>query len=964
MKKFIEEIRNNSYEYGSIPFWSWNDKLNKEDLIRQIHDMKRLGMKGFFMHARSGLETEYLSDEWYDCINACIAEAKKLNMEAWSYDENGWPSGFAGGKLLTCDENYAHWLDYQVIDHFDPEALAVYILQDNKCTRVKGDCDVKEYHTIYRRADSSYVDTMNPRIAKEFIESTYEDYKKRCGDEFGKSMPGFFTDEPQYYRWHTVWSDMMLTEFEPRYSYDVLEGLLALFVDYEGSEEFRFDYYKLCNELFTENFIKIIYEWCEENGAQITGHAIEEKFLAGQMWCCGGIMPFYEYMSVPGVDYLGKGAGNDISHKQVGSVAAQMGRKKVMSEMFACCGWDITPMRLRLIAEHQYYGGVNFMCQHLYPVSIRGQRKRDYPAFYSEHSTWQSALKEFNEYFNNLGYTLSRGEEKTDILVIHPIRSAYMVYFRDKVTEELTALEANFANCTDCLSQNQLLYHYGDETLMRKYGRVESNKIIIGNCTYDKVVLPMTSTLDRTTAELLKEYLANGGKLALYGDTLPTHIEGRKADMSWLKPNATIDNYCEENEIKVSCNGSQALNIRVQSRRVDGKRLYYILNLSHKEEYKDVKFDIKGIDCISIIDMETLEAKGVNYSKTDTGICFTLDFEKVQSYILYEEDCKYTGKKDLTAAEHTPFKVSEKIENSFTLDYARISYDGKTYTDLRPIVRIKDNLLFERYEGKLWVKYEFDLKSVPDDLSCAIEKLASQKVFVNGTEISLGNDWWLDRHIAAVNITKLLKEGINEIVCEIDYFQRDYVYYVLYGGVSESLRNCLCFDTEIEAIYLFGDFEVNTEKDKFAYHPHDYIAYTGSFSIKKSENSIDLSQITESGYPFLTGSIMLESEYTGGGKELWLEGSYICADVYVNGELKKKLLFNQHCTLEDIKTGDKIGIRLYTSNFNLLGVHHHTDIEVIASPDTFSLEKQWNGDKCDLFTDRYALKKFGINNKE
>ncbi|MBR5515380.1 MAG: hypothetical protein IKU52_04180 [Clostridia bacterium] len=962
MDKFINDIKTNSGEYGSIPFWSWNDKLNKEDLIRQIHDMKRLNMKGFFMHARSGLETEYLSDEWYECITACIEEAKKLDMEAWAYDENGWPSGFAGGKLLTCDENYAHWLDYKVLDHFDNTAFAVYELCDNKCRRVTKDCGIKEYHTIYRMADDSYVDTMNPRITKEFIELTYADYEKKCGDDFGSAMPGFFTDEPQYYRWHTVWSDMMLTEFESRYDYDVKDGLLALFVNYENSECFRFDYYKLCNHLFTENFIKLVYQWCEERGAQITGHAIEEKFLVGQMWCCGGIMPFYEYMSIPGVDYLGKSAGNDVSHKQVGSVAAQLGRKKVMSEMFACCGWDITPLRLKQVAEHQYYGGVNMMCQHLYPLSIRGQRKRDYPCFYSEHNPWQSALEEFNTYFNRLGYTTSRGKEKADILVIHPIRSAYMDYFRDEVTPELAELEANFGNLTTCLSQNQLFYHYGDETLMAKYARVEGNRIIIGECSYDKVVLPKIKTLDRTTADILKEYLANGGKLAVYGDTLPTYIEGRKADLDWLVPNATLGDYCDENEIKVRYNGAEALMIRVQARCLEnGKRLYYILNLSHKEEYKNVVFEVKGVDNMAILDLETLEIQGVNSEKTGNGIKFTLDFETVQSYILIEEDAEIKAKKDLSAAEHTAFKVSAPIENSFTLDYARISYDGKEYSDIRPIVRIKDNLLFERYEGKVWLKFEFELESVPCDVNCAIERLTSQKAYVNGTEITISEtDWWYDRHISANPITSLLREGINEIVLEIDYFQRDYVYHVLYGGVSESLRNCLCFDTEIESIYLFGDFEVMTEKDKYESHPHNYLGYTGSFTVRKTEGLTDLENIVENGYPFFKGDITVECEYTGGGKEFYLNGVYSCAEVYLNGKLVKKLLFTNHCTLEDVKVGDIISCKVYQSPFNLLGVHHRQDIEVYAAPDLFSFEKEWDGDKCDGYTDRYALQKFSI----
>ena len=86
MKKFLETCKKEAPSYGSIPFWSWNDRLEEEELRTQIRRMKELGMGGFFMHARGGLETEYLSDEWFACINACIDEAKKLGMEAWDYD--------------------------------------------------------------------------------------------------------------------------------------------------------------------------------------------------------------------------------------------------------------------------------------------------------------------------------------------------------------------------------------------------------------------------------------------------------------------------------------------------------------------------------------------------------------------------------------------------------------------------------------------------------------------------------------------------------------------------------------------------------------------------------------------------------------------------------------------------------------------------------------------------------------
>ena len=84
MNKLVKEIKENSINYGSIPFWCWNDRLKGDELVRQMHEIKDMGCNGFFMHARTGLETEYLSEEWYDCITTCVEEAKKLGLEAWA----------------------------------------------------------------------------------------------------------------------------------------------------------------------------------------------------------------------------------------------------------------------------------------------------------------------------------------------------------------------------------------------------------------------------------------------------------------------------------------------------------------------------------------------------------------------------------------------------------------------------------------------------------------------------------------------------------------------------------------------------------------------------------------------------------------------------------------------------------------------------------------------------------------
>ena len=113
-------------EYQNIPFWSWNSKIEEEELVKQIVDMKSVGIGGFIMHARAGLSIEYLGEKWFSCIDACLKKAKELNMEAWIYDENGWPSGFAGGKLLENIDFRAQFLDYKVLDYFDENAFIVY----------------------------------------------------------------------------------------------------------------------------------------------------------------------------------------------------------------------------------------------------------------------------------------------------------------------------------------------------------------------------------------------------------------------------------------------------------------------------------------------------------------------------------------------------------------------------------------------------------------------------------------------------------------------------------------------------------------------------------------------------------------------------------------------------------------------------------------------------------------------
>ena len=109
-------LEENIREYRSIPFWSWNDKLETKKLVEQIKWMNEQGFGGYFMHARGGLTTEYLGGEWFEAIETCVDAGKKYKMQSWAYDENGWPSGFVGGKLLEDINNRDMSLTYKIGD--------------------------------------------------------------------------------------------------------------------------------------------------------------------------------------------------------------------------------------------------------------------------------------------------------------------------------------------------------------------------------------------------------------------------------------------------------------------------------------------------------------------------------------------------------------------------------------------------------------------------------------------------------------------------------------------------------------------------------------------------------------------------------------------------------------------------------------------------------------------------------
>ncbi len=180
-------------KYRPIPFWSWNEKLDPTETSKQVHKMDNVGMGGFFMHARGGLQTSYMSDGWFSNVKSAISSANDCGMRPWAYDENGWPSSFGNGIVNGMGIDFQ-----QKYLRMTEEVPAENIICKNGS------------HWFYFDINPFYTDILDKNAVKEFIKAAYEPYYKK----YGNSFKGFFTDEPQLSRNGIPWSFVFKDEYQ------------------------------------------------------------------------------------------------------------------------------------------------------------------------------------------------------------------------------------------------------------------------------------------------------------------------------------------------------------------------------------------------------------------------------------------------------------------------------------------------------------------------------------------------------------------------------------------------------------------------------------------------------------------------------------------------------------------------------------------------------------------------------
>ena len=886
-----------------VPFWSWNEKLTPEETKRQVRLMHDAGIGGFFMHARGGLATEYMSEEWFQNVEAAIEQAEELGMNAWAYDENGWPSGFGDGKVNGLGVQYQQkYLRMQ-----DDEPTENVICKNNG-------------HWFYYDINPFYVDTLSHDAIEEFIKVSYQPYY----DRFKNRIVGFFTDEPQISRNGIPWSFEFEREYNERYGENINDRLEELFLPVGDYKNTRMKFWKMVTDMFSQNFMKQIYDWCSERGLKLTGHLVLEEDLEIQLTANGACMPHYEYFHVPGMDWLGRNIYDCLTQKQLTSVCEQLGKDAVLSETFALCGHNVSFDELKGIYEWQMVRGINLLCQHLEGYSMRGQRKRDYPPAMYSQQPWWDVYDRFNETVSRTGAILAGGKKSAEVLVLHPQTTAWTMFDNDK-NEGITELHKAYIKILRTLEQKHIEFHLGDEIIMERHARVENGKIIIGCQEYSRLIVDLCDTMFDSTKSLIEEFVKGGGEIVTAFD---------------LSPNQVTDNP----------------DIAYTKRIYDGFNVHYFVNTSAEKKY--AKINLNG----HIIDAGTGDL---------IPFAGEYEFAPWDSVLICEDGTDNIEKNDRKETVIVPegeFGIVSCSGNTLTLDKCDYYFDGELQEKNGYVLNICERANKLEKMVKIHQDYHVTANYVPGELYLVCETPENFEISVNGNKIEKNiKGFFRDRSFREIDIAKYMVKGENTISFDCDFVQSDAFYDNLKKSfIFESEKNKLCYDMEIEAIYLLGDFAVGTDGE-WTELPLNAKRYKGDFTIEAPKKKIKLSDIEMQGYPFFSGNLTVEKEIEvtadNSVMELKLRGinAFIAE---INGK-SVTYMGSRKIYLDDFGANGntKVKLTFFNNLRNLLGPHHLKVGECLGvCPSHFYKEscvwnehpeKDWDDDYCFVDTGVY-----------
>ena len=532
---------------------------------------------------------------------------------------------------------------------------------------------------------------------------------------------------------------------------------------------------------------------------------------------------------------------------------------------------------------------------------------------------WWDDYRVFVDAMAREGMILATGQKECKVLLLHPQTKAWTLY-NNKDTDRLEALNQQFLDTIAVLEKKHIEYHFGDETIMERHAYVEDGCIVIGKQRYTDVIMIQDEVLFESTKKLLAEYLAQGGRIVSAED---------------LERVSVIDND----------------QITYTMRTFDDCKIHFFVN-THDEKVS-ARILVKGMR-LDIVTGEWMDFDGEH--------CF----EPFGSLMIREAcEPKYiTLDQEMEVVNCTP--------NALTLDTCDYYFDGMLQEKNGYVLNIAERANALERPVEIHQDYYFTIKQLPESLSLVCETPDKFTIKVNGYEVAMPYGYFRDKSFECIDIRDYVQIGQNTISFDCHFVQSQKVYENLKKAfIFESEKNKLCYDMEIEPIYLIGDFVVNTPGEWSAL-PKNAECYSGVFEIERLCKSVVPTDLQRNGFPFFSGSITLkgrilvESDRTV--LKLDRKGVNV-VKVQIAG-VEKTFLWG--CNEIDLSGWalpgeNKIMITLTNNLRNLLGPHHLEEGEsYIVEPGSFFKEKSvwsksfWSESGERGWDEGYCFVRFGV----
>lgn len=457
-----------------LSFWAINDALDIDRLKAQMDELRDSGLDGVVFHPRFyPNQPAYMSQPYLDIVSEIILYAKSIGMKFWIYDENGWPSGTAGGEVLArLPESQCRWVEY------------------------------KEGQISFGAKQA--VSSFDPKASEVFLEFTHEGYRKGLVPEAFDYVTGFFADEVAFLDGHGLtvktgavpWDDRLPQIYEEKYGESLIPLLPLLFVEGEDYERVRIRYWEMLTDVLLDGFYRPVAAWCEKHGKRFTAHVKAEENPFFQLSYSGSCFQVLKSVETPAIDALERYPGNNFYPRIAHSIAMQKGRDSCLVEAMGGGGWGVSPESFTNYVMWLASHGIEQFVLHLNQLKLTTQAIQDWPPSMPCHMTWKDAFPLLLASLQRQAAELPDLKKRPDVLIVTPTRGI-MASFNPADAMQINEhdgsnvpdsksgrLSKNLLKLVEALYAAGIHYELSEERTIEEDGVIERSSLRIGKREY------------------------------------------------------------------------------------------------------------------------------------------------------------------------------------------------------------------------------------------------------------------------------------------------------------------------------------------------------------------------------------------------------------------------------------------------------------------------------------------------